>query len=288
VTLLVGVDGSPAAATALGWAGRFARPLGGRIVVANVFEPSQAELAPADYVALLDEAGRRLEGEWSRPLRGAPGPHRALQLTGGPDRLVDAAADEDAVLVVGTRGTGRSPGLHLGSLAHHLAHHVRGPLAIVPLDGATRTADRIVVGIDGSSGSAAAASWCASIAAASGAEVVAVCVSEPRSRWGLGGVAEDAVSDDWTAPLRAAGVTVRTRVVEGRHPAAELRAIAAAEAAGLLVVGAREAGGAFGRRLVRVPLQLVHLARLPVVMVPPASRHRPEPPSSLDRAVARA
>ena len=31
---------------------------------------------------------------------------------------------------------------------------------------------------------------------------------------------EAAISSEWVAPLRDAGVTVRTRIVEGKHPVA--------------------------------------------------------------------
>ena len=286
-TFLVGIDGSRAAVAALEWAARLAGRIGGEIVVANVFEPVQAELAPDDYDKFFAAAEGRLQREWSEPLQAGPVRYRALELTGAPDGLLDATEAEDAdLLVVGTRGTGRSPGLHIGSLAHHLAQHVQRPLAIIPIAGATAPVERIVVGVDGSAGSAAAVEWCAGIAAALDAEVLAVCVFEPQPQWGfereaaehLRAIAEDAISDEWTGPLHAAGLTVRTRVVEGTHPAAALAEAAEDAAAGLIVVGARDLGRVLQRRLVRVPLQLVHLKHLPVVMVPTAyTPRRPGP-----------
>lgn len=278
-TFLVGVDGSPAAAAGLEWAARLAGSIGAQILVANVFEPVQAELSPDDYDTLIGEAEHRLDVEWSAPLHDTGLPHRVLQLTGAPDRLLDATDAQHAdLLVVGTRGAGRRPGLHVGSLAHHLAHHARGPLAIVPAVGAKAATDRIVVGVDGSAGSAAAVTWCATIGAAAHAEVIAVCVFEPHPRWGLRNeneksraIAEEAISNEWVAPLAAAGVNVRTRIVEGKHPASALAAVAEDAHAGMLVVGSNDVSDLLGRRLVRVPLQLVHLTHLPVVMVPPTS-----------------
>ena len=277
--VLVGVDGSPAAAAGLEWAGRLAGRVGAEVLIANVFEPDQAEVSPDDYEKLIEAAERRLTDEWAEPLRGSSVHHRCLQLTGAPDSLLAATQSESAdLLVVGTRGAGHHAGLHLGSLAHHLAHYTLGPLVIVPLAGAAASLDRIVVGVDGSSGSATAVNWCASIAAARGATVTAVCAFEPHLHWGSsddgGGwrvAAEAAIGGEWTAPLRDAGVTVRTRVIEA-HPLAALAGVANDEDAGLLVVGTRGLSRIGGLRLGRLPLQLVHHTHLPVVLIPPDDR----------------
>ena len=246
--ILVGVDGSASAAAALEWAGRLAGRVGAEILVGNVFEPDQAEVSPDDYEQLIADAEHRLNAEWSEPLRGSGVQHRGLQLIGAPDSLLAATEAESVdLLVVGTRGTGHFAGLHIGSMAHHLAHHTRAPLAIVPAAGATATIDRIVVGADGSVGSASAVNWCAHVAAAGSAEVIAVCAFESHPRWGLSNsdvasrraAVEEAISSVWVAPLRDAGVTVRTRIVEGKHPVAALAAAATDEDAGLLVVGTR-------------------------------------------------
>jgi nucleotide-binding universal stress UspA family protein len=165
--------------------------------------------------------------------------------------------------------------LHLGSLAHHLAHHTSGPLAIIPVAGAANDVDRIVLGVDGSPGSAAATAWCADVAAALRASVLAVCAVDPRpprrgmadDRWRA--VAQAAISEDWISPLRAAGVDVRTTVTDGTHPLDALTAAAAQDGAGLVVVGTRGLSDVGGVRLGRLPLQLVHHTRLPVVLVPP-------------------
>jgi NADH:ubiquinone oxidoreductase subunit F (NADH-binding)/nucleotide-binding universal stress UspA family protein len=279
-SMLVGVDGSSAAGAALEWAVRLAALVGAEILVANIFEPEQAEISPDDYEKLVAEAEQRLTEEWTAPLRGTNVRHRCLQLTGTADRLLTATEAEGAgLLVIGTRGAGRHAGLHLGSLAHHLAHYTRGPLAIVPVAGAASSIARIVVGVDGSPGSAAAVRWSADIAAASGAEVTAVCAFEPLARWrfrddpgGWRATGEEAISTEWIAPLRSAGVTVRTRIVEGRHPLAALESVATNEGAGLFVVGTRGLSEVGGLRAGRLPLQLVHHTHIPVVLVPPTDR----------------
>jgi nucleotide-binding universal stress UspA family protein len=279
-SILVGVDGSSAAGAALEWAGRLAAHVGAEIVVANIFEPEQAELSPDDYAKLVAGAEQRLVEEWTASLRWTNVQHRCLQLTGPPDSLLAAtdAAGAD-LLVVGTRGAGRHAGLHLGSLAHHLAHYTRGPLAIVPVAGAGSSINRIVVAVDGSAGSVAAVRWCADIASAAGTEVTAVCAFDPHPRWGFGdeaggwrSAAEAAISTEWIAPLRAAGAVARTRIVEGKHILAALESAAADEDAGLFVVGTRGLSEVGGLRLDRLPLQLVHHTHLPVVLIPPVDR----------------
>jgi nucleotide-binding universal stress UspA family protein len=274
--ILVGVDGSDAAAAALGWAGRLAVAVGAELVVTNVFGPVQAEVSPEKYEDLKDQAGRRLE-EWSGPLSGSGVPHRPLLVIGPPDALLDAAEREDAdLVVVGPRGHGGFARLHVGSLAHHMAHHTTRPLAIVPAPGALAAFDRVVVGVDGSEGSAHAVHWCADLATATNAEVIAVYAFEPIVEWVLESdprswrqAAERELEDSWIAPLREAGVSVRTRIVEKIHPVAALASVVQEEGADLAVVGTRGIGGFLGLRLGRVPVQLVHHTQIPVVLVPP-------------------
>jgi nucleotide-binding universal stress UspA family protein len=275
--ILVGVDGSAAAAAALGWAGTLARTVGADVLVATVFEPDQAEVSPERYEELTRKAAQRLGAEWSEPLRDLGVTNRPLLLTGSADALLEAAEDENVdLVVVGPRGHGSLAHLHVGSLAHHLAHHTTRPLAIVPAPGAKAVFDRIVVGVDGSEGSAHAVRWCIDLARATDAEVIAVYACEPLVEWVLGSdprgprrAAERMLEDDWVTPLRKAGISVRTRLLDNIIPVAALAGVVADEGAGLAVVGARGIGGFLGLRLGRVPIQLVHHTQMPVVVVPP-------------------
>ncbi|MGH9031349.1 MAG: universal stress protein [Acidimicrobiia bacterium] len=274
--ILVGVDGSDSAAAALAWAGRLARLVEGEVVVVNAFQPDQAEVSPERYEESWREAEHRLEGEWSAPLDATGAHHRSLLVAGRPDRLLEVAEHEDAdLVVVGPLGLGAFARLHLGSVAHHLAHHTRRPLAIVPERGAQAGIERIVVGVDGSEGSDAAVRWCADVASAVNAEVVAVYAFEPLVEWVAESdprswrqAAERMVTTEWVAPLRAAGVSVRTRIIEDIHPVAALAGAIEDEDAGLAVVGTRGRGGFGGLRVGRLPIQLVHHTHKPVVLVP--------------------
>jgi nucleotide-binding universal stress UspA family protein len=97
----------------------------------------------------------------------------------------------------------------------------------------------MVVGADGSEGSAHALRWCADVARATGAEVIAVYAFEPMVEWVLESdprswrpEAERELQDDWLAPLHEAGVTVRARIVEKIHPVAGLARVVEEEGAG--------------------------------------------------------
>ncbi len=115
---------------------------------------------------------------------------------------------------------------------------------------------KIVVGVDGSEGSARAMSWCAAHATQLGAEVVAVHALEmpifassldplaPLPVWRPEDRAriEDMVRDEWCGPLASASVPFRAEVIDG-YPPKVLIDVAARDAADLLVTGRRGIGG---------------------------------------------
>lgn len=274
--ILVGVDRSEASAAALDWADRFAAAVhASEVITASVFSPESAEMTPERYDELRAAAEGKLDS-WASSHPAGTVPHRALLLEGSADALLDAAKAQDAqLLVVGPRGHGEFPGVRIGSLAHHLIHHADRPIAVVPSPGATAGFTRIVVGVDGSEGSAHAVRWTAHVADALNAEVVAVYAFEPLVEW----VREsdprswrqraDRELEEWVQPLSEAGVKVRTKLVEDIHPVAALASVIDEEEAGLAVVGSRGIGGFLGLRIGRVPIQLVHHSQVPLVMIPP-------------------
>jgi nucleotide-binding universal stress UspA family protein len=79
---------------------------------------------------------------------------------------------------------------------------------------------------------------------------------------------------EWTEELRAAGVAVRCRLEDGGAVTALLRA-AEEEAADLIVVGSRGAGGFSDLHLGSTSHQVALYADRPVTIVPPAGRARP-------------
>ena len=136
---------------------------------------------------------------------------------------------------------------------------------------------RIVVGTDGSDNARRALAWAASLAAACGAEVVAVhCLGllfhptatdlEPAQphRDEIRALLEGA----WTAPLREAGVEHRGELRDG-SPVTVLLAVADDVDADLVVVGSRGVGGFAGLLLGSTSTQLAQHSPRPVLIVPP-------------------
>ena len=145
---------------------------------------------------------------------------------------------------------------------------------------AGRVPRRIVVGLDGSTGSARALRWVIGIATAMEAEVIAVHVFQlvpalpaayglapfPYSeawRSELNGQFER----EWCAPLRGAAVRYRT-VFEMGSPAPTLIEVARREGADMIVTGTRGLGGFKELMLGSVSHQLVLHATVPVVVIP--------------------
>lgn len=274
--VMVGLDGSGASLDALRWAIRLAEAAGGHVTAVHAFTPNASELSPDYYEVLLAEAERRL-ALWCAAAA-PPGPVDSVVVEGDPDALVAAAAEHADLLVVGTRGAGGFPRLHLGSVAHHLAHHTTVPLAIVPTSAVRDAVQRIVVGVDGSTGSAAAVAFCATLAPPLAATVVAVHAEEPFAEWVSGSAsrnwrrAAEADLRRWVAPIEDNGIPVAVDIDRDIHPIAALCRAIDAEPDTLAVVGTRGLGGITGMRLGRVPIQLVHHTGVAVVMVPQSPR----------------
>ena len=273
--VMAGVDGSTRAAAASSWAARLAVAGGAQLVVASAWQSDQAEGTREDFSRRRAETRALLEGPWSEPSRAAGVVPRALLLDGPPEVLLEAAATEEAdLIVVGNRGAGGLASLHLGSVAHHLARHTTRPLAIVPSPAADARPRTIVVGVDGSPGSAAAFAWCVAMAPVLDARVTAVWAFEPFLEWvpetdprSWHRRAEREMSS-WVEPLRGVGVAVETLIVEDIHPVAALAHTALDRSANLIVVGAHHPRGFTNLRPGGIALQLIHHIGLPVVLVP--------------------
>jgi nucleotide-binding universal stress UspA family protein len=273
--VVVGVDSAGDQSAALQWAVQWCLDTGAELVAVRTAASFDTEVgSPRDHDEAIAASCQALEQritalDQDRPLR-----HRSLALDQGDPRWVipNVAADEDASLVVvGARGDGGFLGLGLGSVAHHLAHDVRRPLAIVPKVGGPLAGGTIVVGVDGSKGSGAALDWAVHAASALGARVHALYAYNPRSddfthtaaNWQYAGEPE---VRGQVAEHEAAGVAIRLTVL-GDHPVPALTGAAEEDNAALVVVGTRGLGGFQGLLLGRVPAQLPHHSRRPTVLV---------------------
>jgi nucleotide-binding universal stress UspA family protein len=275
--LMVGTDGSVSGQVAVAWAAGVAQATHADLVVASAWEPSQAEVPPDTYERLRAEARRNLDDEWCSSAREAGIKYEARILEGDPRSVLLEAAERDPVdvLVTGTRGTGSHPhALHLGSVAHHLADHTTRVLATVPASARSIWPARILLGVDGSEGSAHAVEWCCNAASPLASEVIAAHASE---QFGARTGSSDSATRDtgvreqvekWIAPLHEAGIPTRALVLQ-QEPVAALTEAGIREQVGLVVVGTRGLGGFSGLRLGTTALKVLHRSGLPVALVPP-------------------
>jgi nucleotide-binding universal stress UspA family protein len=141
---------------------------------------------------------------------------------------------------------------------------------------------RIVVGVDGSDGSKRALEWAIALmenGEGSAGEILAVHVLGLLTHLGgtmmvpsegHRGEVTELLERDWCRPLASTGVAYRALVVDG-EPVHALMAATSEQAADLIVVGRRGAGGSPGLQIGSTSQQLVHQAVCPVVVIPPES-----------------
>jgi nucleotide-binding universal stress UspA family protein len=139
--------------------------------------------------------------------------------------------------------------------------------------------ERIVVGVDGSTGSARALALVAELATATGASVVAVHAFEPLALIGkveppldfpkIKRETESLLRDEWCRVLSEAGVEFRGVVVDA-DPVSALIGTVEAEHADLVVVGTRGLGKAKALVLGSVAGKLPSRSPVPVTIVPAA------------------
>jgi nucleotide-binding universal stress UspA family protein len=151
--ILVGVDGSEGAAHALRWAADLARAVDAEVILVHIIStPSgfatdsfagAAAFSAVPYEVFAtwrDEARQQAETDWAAPLAQAHVRHRVIIGEGhAADSIITTAIEENAdLIVVGRRGHGGFAELILGSVSHHLTHHARRPVVVVPGERHTR------------------------------------------------------------------------------------------------------------------------------------------------------
>lgn len=272
--LLVGIDGSDAATHALGWAAGLVTVLSAGLVIATVYVADPTDVRSWDEAH--QRAAERLE-QWSEPARVAGLPYEPVLLDGEPGpALLQAADDRDVgLIVVSRRGRTGVDALVTGSTADYVSHHASRPLAIVPPEGPGSSPTHVLVALNGTPDSGAAASWAARLAAGLAARTTAVYMPPVPEIFGSltpaqRAVADEALTERWAAPLRAAGLAPECRVLEGRHVADALLECAREVGADLIVAGTRRIAGLRPIRLGGVTMELLHRSPVPVIVVPPA------------------
>lgn len=303
--VVVGVDDSAHARRAVAWAAEEAVRAGAPLRLVAVSGLAGEHLpGRAGRRRALDRALDRARAVAEEVLAGAAGADGA-DGAGGPSGAtvavetavrsgtpVPVLAEESGrarLVVLGDRGAGRVEGLLAGSVAMGLIGRAECPVVVVR--GASSTGpsgspgggepdpDRpVVVGVDGTPASAAAAAFAVRAAADRGVALVAVH-ADPESPPGADGPApgrETAEVREQLAPGRRGaalanphGVPVQMVFAPGR--AARLL-LAASHRARLVVVGSRGRGELAGLLRGSVGSVLVHRAGCPVVVLGPRCR----------------
>lgn len=168
-TIVVGIDGSPAADHALSWARAFASPRGATVRAVMTWEVpaymiSTVPLGPmTSPVEIVKDAARDTLDAAVKRAEGGPGPITTVLRHGPavPTLLAEVAEHDAELVVVGTRGLGPVRRVLLGSVSARVARDATCPVAVVPLGAPVGATGPIVVGVDGSAGSVAALRWAA-------------------------------------------------------------------------------------------------------------------------------
>ncbi|MEU1078963.1 universal stress protein [Streptomyces sp. NPDC005908] len=284
--VVVGVDGSASALTAVETAAREARLRGASLKVVHAFmwpamhvPMGPSPLGPSDG-GLRSVVERLLADAVERAEAAVPGVDvSGSVVTGEPLTVLEAQSRAAELVVVGSRGMGGFVGLMVGSTAVHLAAHGRCPVLVVR--GEARPDGPVVVGVDGSGANTAAVDFAFREADLRDTPLVAV---HAWTAWNAALPAPQDPAEPYANPPgalaeeerrllaealaghreRYPGVVVEQRVVHG--PTREAL-IEAGRTARLTVVGARGRGGFTGLLLGSVSQALLHHAPSPVAVV---------------------
>ncbi|RKT54907.1 universal stress protein [Saccharothrix australiensis] len=285
VPIVVGVDGSASALTAVGWAAEEAArhrvPL--KLVHAYLL-PTRGYpdviLIGHEVRQALEEQGRRWLAEAEAAARAAADVEVVVSLehSGAAGAMV-WESKRSRLVVLGSRGLGGFAGVLVGSVAVAVVTHGECPVVVVR--GATPAGGPVVVGVDGSPASEQAVAFAFEAASTRGAPLTAV---HAWTDFAVDGPYGDRLAVEWARvedeerrvlAERLAGWQERypdvrvDRVVVRERPARALPALAAD--ARLLVVGSRGRGGFKGMLLGSTSQTLVHHSPCPLAVVRPPS-----------------
>jgi nucleotide-binding universal stress UspA family protein len=139
-SVVVGVDDSDEARSALRWAAGYADLCSARLIVVHAFQPHH--LAGVFGIAKLQpdaewrsDAKRWLAGVVEREVGAVTSLHLEPHVAqDGPAAAILAAADRSALIVVGARGRGASRSALHGSVSSAVLRHAHCPVVVVPTD----------------------------------------------------------------------------------------------------------------------------------------------------------
>lgn len=284
--IVVGIDGSTSARTAVEWGAREAALRKTSLLLVHACDaPAVNPRSPVSLPRVYADALREYGDDWLREARiaaSAAAPeievHTATE-DGHPAEVLINAAASAQLIVLGSRGLGGFSSLLIGSIAVAVASHAPCPVVVVrgAESGATAQ-DPVVVGVDGSEPSDRALGFAFEAAALRGAPLVAVrawTYATIEVGWPAVPmqISDDDIADNERRLLdeslapwqeKYPEVAAEGRVVRGRPVRALL---SEGEHAQLLVVGSRGRGAMAGLGLGSVSQGVLHHADRPVAIV---------------------
>ncbi|OBI62984.1 universal stress protein [Mycobacterium sp. E796] len=281
--IVVGIDDSPAARTAVQWAVRDAELRNVPLTLVHAVSPEVRSWlrtpVPAGVMRWQQEHGRRLVDEALKVVeaasrRGGPaGIQTEILSSAAVPTLIDLSKEAD-MLVTGALGSGRWPGRLLGSVSSALLRHAHCPVAIIHEDPATPGAGQgpVLLGVDGSPASEPATAIAFDEASRRNADLVALHAwsdldrSEwPEIDWPTTQSAAEEVLAERLAGWQEQYPDVRvTRAVVQAQPARRL--VEQSAGAQLVVVGSRGRGGFAGMLVGSVGEAVAQMAQAPVIV----------------------
>jgi nucleotide-binding universal stress UspA family protein len=287
-SVVVAVDGSPAARRALAWASdeaqRLHRPLHVLRAHAAAAESAGAGLRtpmPAGAVAQLRaDLVDALADDVTRAHEVAPELEVTSELAAeGPAKAIIEASRRAHTVVLGARGLGGFRALLLGSVSTQVAMHAHCPVVVIKdVEDVDRPRDSVVVGVDGAQESQSAIGYAFEQASSRGTSLDVVHAWS-HEHAPLTGVLAEALSADYEVePEKELLVAESLAGWREKYPDVDLRislvhgeAVSSllqhADGAQLLVVGSRGRGGFKGLLLGSVSHSLLQQAGAPVAVV---------------------
>ena len=266
--VVAGIDGSPAAETAIKWAVAEAasRGAGLRLVRAFIWPEFPVPLGASDMAPGLRAGADKIVREavdLAQKLE--PGVEvEGTREDGFPSPVLIKASMHADLLVIGSRGLGVTLGALVGSTGLDLAANAHCPIVVVRPDEAIDSGSRVVVGYDGSSASVIALDFGLDYARRHDLPVRVVAAQPLYTESG------QVAHHDLEAEVhgRPGGENAELVQVSG-HPAEQLLRLSAD--ARLVVLGSRGRGGFAGMLLGSVSQTVLHHADCPVAVIPAAA-----------------